>query len=71
MNSLTNLTDRCITNCDDETISGSIVALLPIVNRLVLRFIIRFLQVSNVDVLVKSFITTIISFFLVYSILIG
>ncbi|XP_028399778.1 rho GTPase-activating protein 39-like [Dendronephthya gigantea] len=37
--------ERCITNCDDETISSGIVASLPTINRLVLCFIIRFLQI--------------------------
>ena len=64
---LTNLTERCVTNCDDETISSSIVASLPNINRFVLCFIIRFLQVSNVDVLVKCLIATTITLFIVLS----
>ena len=46
--SLTYLTERCVSNCEDETISSSIVASLPNINRLVLCFIIRFLQVRDV-----------------------
>jgi hypothetical protein len=45
--SLTYLTERCVSNCEDETISSSIVASLPNINRLVLCFIIRFLQVRR------------------------
>ncbi|CAB4029833.1 rho GTPase-activating 39-like isoform X2 [Paramuricea clavata] len=45
VSSLIYLTERCVTNCDDETISSSIVASLPNINRLVLCFIIRFLQI--------------------------
>ena len=38
-------TERCVNNCDDATVAVALAMSLPEVNRLVLSYLIRFLQV--------------------------